>query len=273
MAQPADGRAPVHPTWSRFAAVGDSFPEGVGDADPALPNGVRGWADRVADILARSTADRGAGPLHYANLAIRGKTLDQVIAEQTERTLALDPDLVAVCAGVNDLVRPSVDIDGLMDRYDAVIGELGSRGATVVTFTAFDTADRPLFSALRGRFAIYNELLREIAERRGVLLVDFWRMREFSDRRMWEFDRMHLSPDGHHQMAVRVAEALGVEHGLAHTTFGAAEKVSPAERRKDDRRWITREAAPWIGRRLRGTSRGDDLSPRFPDWVEVVPPR
>lgn len=261
------------PTWSRFAAVGDSFPEGVGDSDPALPNGVRGWADRVADVLARSAADRGAGPLRYANLAIRGKTLDQVVAEQSEATLALAPDLVAVCAGVNDLVRPSVDIDDLMARYDAFLAHLGSTGATVLTFTAFDTAARPLFSALRGRFAIYNELLREIAERRGLLLVDFWRMREFADRRMWEFDRMHLSPDGHHQMAVRVAEALGVEHGLAHTSFGPAAKLSPGQRRKDDRRWITREAAPWIGRRLRGTSRGDDMTPRFPDWVEVVPPR
>lgn len=273
MAQPTDGLRHAHPTWSRFAAVGDSFPEGVGDTDPALPNGVRGWADRVADILARAADDRGTGPLRYANLAIRGKTLEQVVAEQTERTLALDPDLVAVCAGVNDLVRPSVDIDDLMGRYDAFLTRLASRGATVLTFTAFDTADRPLFSALRGRFAIYNELLREIAERRGLLLVDFWRMREFSDRRMWEFDRMHLSPDGHHQMAVRVAEALGVEHGLAHTAFGPAEKLSPGERRKDDRRWITREAAPWIGRRLRGTSRGDDMAARFADWVEVVPPR
>ena len=143
----------------------------------------------------------------------------------------------------------------------------------MLTFTAFDTARRPLFAALRGRFAIYNELLREIVERRDLLLVDFWRLREFSDRRMWEFDRMHLAPEGHHQMAVRVAETLGVEHGLAHTTWGPAEKLSPGARRKDDRRWVTREAAPWIGRRLRGVSRGDDLSPRFPDWVEVLPPR
>ena len=63
------------------------------------------------------------------------------------------------------------------------------------------------------------------------------------------------------------------DHGLAHTTFGPAEKLSPGRRRKDDRRWITREAAPWVGRRLRGRSRGDDMAPRFPEWVEVVPPR
>ena len=32
---------------SRYVALGDSFTEGVGDDDPARPNGVRGWADRV----------------------------------------------------------------------------------------------------------------------------------------------------------------------------------------------------------------------------------
>src|SRR3954466_13402647 len=47
-------------TWlmdftSRYVALGDSFTEGVGDDDPARPNGVRGWADRVAGQL-------GAGP-------------------------------------------------------------------------------------------------------------------------------------------------------------------------------------------------------------------
>ncbi len=104
-----------------------------------------------------------------------------------------------------------------------------------------------------------------------MLLVDFWRMREFSDRRMWEFDRMHLSPDGHHQMAVRVAEALGVEHGLAHTSFGPAEKLSPRGAPQGRPSLDHPRGAPWIGRRLRGTSRGDDMTARFPDWVEVVP--
>ncbi|GAA2069062.1 SGNH/GDSL hydrolase family protein [Williamsia deligens] len=265
-----DTSAPRVGTWSRFVAVGDSFPEGVGDTAPDLPNGVRGWADRLARILAGDPSRTDGDVFRYANLALRGKVLDEVVAEQLPTVAALRPDLIAVCAGANDLLRPSVDIDDLMDRYDGLLGDLASTGATVVTFTAFDTARRPLFAALRGRFAIYNELLREIVERRDLVLVDFWRLREFSDRRMWEFDRMHLSPDGHHQMALRVAEALGVEHGLAHTTLGAVPTISAGARRKDDRRWVTREAAPWVGRRLRGVSRGDDMVPRHPEWVEVT---
>ena len=63
------------PDWSStstptYVALGDSFSEGVGDADPDRPNGVRGWADRVAEGL--SVHHPG---LRYANLAIRGRKL------------------------------------------------------------------------------------------------------------------------------------------------------------------------------------------------------
>lgn len=63
----------------RLVALGDSFTEGVGDDDPAAPNGVRGWADRTAEELAAHEPG-----FRYANLAIRGKLMGQVLAEQLE---------------------------------------------------------------------------------------------------------------------------------------------------------------------------------------------
>lgn len=53
--------------WNTYVALGDSFTEGVGDPDPTRPNGLRGWADRVAEQLAVDNPS-----LRYANLAIRG---------------------------------------------------------------------------------------------------------------------------------------------------------------------------------------------------------
>ena len=38
--------------FHKYVALGDSFTEGVGDPDPGRPNGLRGWADRVAEGLA-----------------------------------------------------------------------------------------------------------------------------------------------------------------------------------------------------------------------------
>ena len=119
--------------FHRYVALGDSFSEGVGDPDPARPNGVRGWADRVAEVLAARTDDFG-----YANLAIRGRKMDQILAEQLEPALSLKPDLVTVYAGANDIMRPSVDIDALVERYAAAVARLAGSGAHVVLWTAFD---------------------------------------------------------------------------------------------------------------------------------------
>ena len=113
--------------FHRYVALGDSFTEGVGDPDPTRPNGLRGWADRVAEELAKQVDGFG-----YANLAIRGRKLDQIIDEQLEPALALDPDLVSIYAGANDILRPAVDIDRLVTRYGEAIGRLRENGATVV---------------------------------------------------------------------------------------------------------------------------------------------
>src|SRR5689334_5166702 len=99
--------------YLRYVALGDSFSEGVGDPDPARPNGLRGWADRVAEVLSQQVEGFG-----YANLAIRGRKLRGILDEQVEPALALGPDLVTIHAGANDVLRPRVDLDGLAAAYD-----------------------------------------------------------------------------------------------------------------------------------------------------------
>ena len=143
---------------SRYVALGDSFTEGVGDDDPDRPNGVRGWADRVAEQL--GAADPSFG---YANLAIRGRKLRQIMAEQVDAAVELKPTLVTIYAGANDILRPRIDIDGLLAEYDAGIRKLKATGATVVMFTGFDARGSKVFGTMRGRTAIYNELVRGIA--------------------------------------------------------------------------------------------------------------
>lgn len=246
-----------------FVALGDSFTEGVGDADPDRPNGVRGWADRVADVLA-DRAREGGGELAYVNLAIRGRKLGAVLDEQLEPAVAARPDLVTMYAGGNDIMRPKVDIDALVSRYDDAVATLAGTGATVVLFTAFDPAGFPIFSAGRGRFAIYNELVREVADRHGARLVDFWRMREYRDPRMWDVDRLHMSSAGHQRMAIGVLDALSVTHDLEPLPLADLPVRTPREARAENLAWARSHAAPWVKRRLTGTSSGDALSARYP---------
>jgi lysophospholipase L1-like esterase len=69
---------PSRATWRRYVALGDSFTEGLSDPDPQRPGEYRGWADRLAGHLA-AAAD---GEVEYANLAVRGRLLTQVVDEQ-----------------------------------------------------------------------------------------------------------------------------------------------------------------------------------------------
>ena len=252
--------------FSRYVAIGDSFTEGVGDLDPTRPNGLRGWADRVAEVLAGRSEDFG-----YANLAIRGRKLGLILAEQLEPALALGPDLVTSYAGANDILRPRVDIDALAAAYDEAVGRIVASGATVVLFTAFDAGGSAIYRPIRGRFALYTEAVREISERHGTLLVDFWRMREYRDWGYWDTDRMHLGPAGHQHMAMRVLDVLGVPHQLQDLPPTAHPELSGRELRAQNLEWARTHAMPWVHRRLTGRSSGDSVSPKRPTLAPIEP--
>lgn len=218
----------------------------------------------MAAALAAQENDFG-----YANLAIRGRKLISILAEQIEPALALEPDLISIYAGANDVLRPKVDIDDLAKAYSASIGRLAASRAQVVMFTAYDPGDSAIFGALRGRFAIYNELVREIAEQHGAAVVDFWRLRDYRDDRMWATDRMHMSSAGHQRMAIEVLNTLGISHGFEQLPLDAPVKFSRLQQTALNLDWAKSHAAPWIKRRLTGASSGDSLSPRRPVLAPV----
>ena len=70
---------PQPPGETSFVAIGDSFTEGLNDAAPG--GGFRGWADRLAGMLAAEHSG-----LLYANLAVRGKLHGYEIADNIQRT-------------------------------------------------------------------------------------------------------------------------------------------------------------------------------------------
>ncbi len=246
--------------YARYVALGDSFTEGVGDPDPSLPNGVRGWADRFAHGLNQAQG----GGLAYANLAIRGRKLRAILAEQVDRAISLEPDLVSIYAGANDIMRPAVDLDSLMGEYDAAIAKLSNSGAQVVMFTAFDPGESKTYAMVRGRFALYCEYVREIVDKYGTTLVDYWRIREFRNPLMWDIDRMHMSAAGHQQMAISVLDRLGVEHELKPLEVQPRPVLTAKEQLAQNAHWAKEYLGPWIKRRVTGVSSGDGLDPRWP---------
>ena len=97
-----------------YVAIGDSTTEGLFDPDGA--GGNRGWADRLAEHLARHRPG-----LLYANLAVRGRRTREIRTEQLEPALAFDPELVSVVAGMNDILRPSFDLRAVLADLDQMV--------------------------------------------------------------------------------------------------------------------------------------------------------
>jgi lysophospholipase L1-like esterase len=255
------------PVISSFVAIGDSFTEGLADFEAG--GRLRGWADRVAAALAERQPD-----FRYANLAVRGKLLTQVISEQVPVAAEMAPDLVSLAAGGNDILR-ATDVDVLADRFDEGVADLQAAGCRVFIFTGFDPHVFPVIRLLRGRIAAYNMHLRAIADARGCDVVDLWSMRALRDMRSWSPDRLHLNAEGHRRVALRACETLGVP--VTQDWRAPLPEVTGADTltaralwlaaRREDARWARRHAMPWVNRRLRGVSSGDDLVPKRPELL------
>jgi lysophospholipase L1-like esterase len=261
---PYVANAEPHP-WRRYVALGDSFTEGVGDPEPAAPNGLRGWADRVAEVLSEQVED-----FAYANLAIRGRLIGQIVDEQVEPAIALKPDLVTFSAGGNDVIRPNGDPDHVAQLFEDAVVRLSQGGATVVVFTGIDTAFTPVFRGIRGKVAIYNENIRAIADKYDCIVADQWALKEVQDMRFFDDDRLHYNALGHHEVARMVLRALNVPNDLQPMQPDPLPIRTWREARAVDLVWAREYFVPWVLRRLRHQSSGDTISAKRPDPLPVT---
>ena len=246
--------------WSRFVAIGDSFTEGVGDPEADSPGGLRGWADRFAEVMGGYDED-----FAYANLAVRGKLIRQITEEQLQPALDLRPDLVSICAGGNDVIRPGADPDAVAVQLEYLLRKLRESGATVMVFTGVDVAFQPVFRSMRGRVAIYHENVRKVAQRHDCVVVDQWAIEELQDARFWADDRLHLNSLGHHTIARAALAALNVPNELQPLDPPPLPPQNWRQARKDDVVWAREHLVPWVIRRIKHVSSGDNIVAKRPE--------
>ncbi|TVT17069.1 SGNH/GDSL hydrolase family protein [Amycolatopsis rhizosphaerae] len=251
--------------YNSYIALGDSFTEGLNDE---LPDGsFRGWADRLAEILAG-----GEAGFRYANLALRGKMLAEIVEEQVPVALETKPDLVTFCGGGNDVIVPGSDVDEIAAQIDTVVAQLRGAGIEVLLFNGPDTKTLSVMSVLRGKIGIYNTHLWAIAARHGARVVDLWAMDALRDHRAWSDDRLHFTPEAHHRIALRTADLLGVPVAEDWREPWPALELHRdwITARRSDLAWTKTHLLPWIRRQLRGESMGDGLSPKRPQLAPIV---
>lgn len=270
--------------WDRFVAIGDSFTEGMCD-DVASPSGCSpasyaGWADRLARHLARRRPD---GRIAYANLAVRGRLLADIVGPQLEAALALRPDLLSINGGGNDCLRPGADTEVLAAALEGAVAQARSAGVDVLLGVPVDPRDSPFVRRTRGTVAAYAMHIWSIASRYDCYLLDLWGFEPLRDWRMWAPDRIHLSAEGHRRTGLRALESLGIpvesadwadsptppEDSGEPAGWAVPLPARPAPARREtlaaDVRWAREYAGPWVARRLRGRSSGDGRSAKRPD--------
>ncbi|MEX3650580.1 SGNH/GDSL hydrolase family protein, partial [Mycolicibacterium porcinum] len=190
--------------FTRYVALGDSQTEGLWDGDDTV--GLMGFADRLAMRL------DGLHPgLGYANLAIRGHRIGDVLNNQLPTALSMRPDLVTVCIGMNDVTRPGRSFTRALGDLECIYRMLADSGATVVTTTFPDITEiLPVGRLLGKRVVQINDAINEAAARYGFLLVDLYSAPSMRAPDTWSPDRVHGSAKGHQLFAAAAAEALGL---------------------------------------------------------------
>lgn len=252
--------------YQRFLALGDSCAEGLHDPYPGT-NVYRGWADLAAATLAQNDPS-----FRYANLAVRGRRLDQIIVEQIPAALDLRPDLVALFGGANDVMTRSYRAEVVAKRVDAAIRMLTRTTPTVVVFTLSDVSGRvPGVLRIRHRIEALNDAIHTSAAKYGAQVVDLWD-EAVDDLRYFGPDRLHLSEHGHRRLAAHLLTRLGVEYDPAWLEPLPGTPTKPGLRSHAG--WVWREVVPVVITRSRnwltGRSPGDGFAPKRPDLLPVI---
>lgn len=256
-----------HRRFERYVAIGDSSTEGLDDPDGQ--GGFRGWANRLAERIAAVQ-----GSLLYANLGIRGRRTRQILEGQLEPALAMQPDLVTVFSGTNDVVSRGFDPGTVARDMEAIQRALIGAGATVLTFTLPDlTPVMPLARWIAPRVHALNDALRSAANASGTILVDFAIYPMASDPRLWSLDRLHANAAGHARIAAALADALALPGATGDWRAPLPDVTSPTlgQRLSAEWNWGRDHLFPWVWRHLRGRSSGDGREPKRPRLLPVDP--
>jgi lysophospholipase L1-like esterase len=201
---PTPGVARLLPPQPRasllYVALGDSTVEGIGASSPA-----RNYVARLHGRL------RGIYPrARLMNLGSGGATAAEVLHRQLPRALEVQPDLVTLSVGPNDITRKR-DLESYARDIGTILQSL-TRGTTAVVVVNLipDLAVTPRFRGneiqplVRQRVVAFNEVLGRQARAHGAEVVDLYgpSQREVPRRpELISADRYHPSDEGYARWA------------------------------------------------------------------------
>jgi acyl-CoA thioesterase I len=209
---------PVHSKWWRdhsasdgellYVAIGDSAAQGIGASAPD-----RSYVGLLAEH-ARAVTGRS---IRVVNLSVSGATTELAVCDQLPRLRVLEPDLVTVAIGANDIAQ--WDPAAFERNIRSIFAELPAHAIV---------AELPCFHLRHHerKVAVANRMLRAIAREHGLTVVPLHALTRRRGLRgiLTEFAKDMFHPNDH---GYRVwAEAFRPAVGAALTErLGSAERV------------------------------------------------
>ena len=253
--------------YRSYVALGDSLTEGLGDFDFEVSRFGCGWADRLAELLARVAYEAGES-FKYANLALRGSSLYDILTAQLEDALQLRPDFVTIFAGSNDFMRAKKSHPEMRALLRGAIQRLHESGAHVLLVNTVNPVHLKLFQPLAYKAKAMTDLINSVAQEYEVPVLDLFSVNEFANLEFWCDDMVHFSGHGHISIANRAARLIGLDQGFEETDFELMER--PDRRPLAVMKWTVQHVIPYLVRRVRRRSSGDGLEPKHDSYVTLI---
>ncbi|MBN6547123.1 SGNH/GDSL hydrolase family protein [Actinacidiphila bryophytorum] len=228
---------------ARFAVLGDSLSEGVGDPTPG--GEWRGWAALLAEGL-----QPGADIL---NLARSGARTGDVAGRQLSAALSWRPTIASVLVGGNDTLRGGFDIPTVATELHTALGALRATGATVLTACLPDPGTVlglpwPLARPLGRRMTALNDTVHALSAHHGALHLHAAERPWATSPGALSADRLHPSEAGHRMLAADF-HALLAGSGMPVGAPPRLEPDGPPPGRAASVCWMATRGTKWIADR------------------------
>jgi acyl-CoA thioesterase-1 len=192
-----------------YVALGDSTGYGIGAREGGY---VKRLFNRIVERRPESTLQ---------NLCVSGATTDDVLRGQLDRAVALNPDLVTVGIGINDIGH-GLTLERFSKNYEQILSTLKEKThAQIVVTNLPDVSSAPripnsMRSVYQRQIDQFCKRLVEIAERHGVTIFDIYSITKDelpSHPEYFSSDGFHPSDAGYElwatQMWPTVAKVIG----------------------------------------------------------------
>ena len=251
-----------------FVAIGDSFTEGLDDADR------EGGLPRLGGPGCGESSPASSPAFAYANLAIRGRSSTRSSTSRC-RVRSRCRRRPGQPGRRHQRRTAAQGRHGQRWRWPSTppCGELRESGARVLLFQSVDPTPR---SRLIGSTLEPDQGAdpHRRADGRALRLLPGAPLGRAGLRPPGGVERRSLAPVARGARAGSPVRCWRPSAGAI--TRGPSRRLDPVERpglvRKvaADARWARRHLGPWIGRRLRGVSSGDSIEPKRPDLEPVL---